>query len=509
MNKERNLIFNPEKIRKMYSVRRILHRPRPYTNNPLILGTEFADREKLQELEQGGKKTIKEAADVDQHTRPKTKSGKGHDLWFVPAQFGARVVYPASVIKSPDTGIYQMYYWVNGGLNFEDSGWSGGSSVICYAESRDGINWTLPILDKIQVFGSSENNVLFPPGNYPYIILNKDLSVKDKRYIAFIHPGPRIAFSADGKNWSEQEKAYIETDIGRSDGDTILGWDCNVNKYVAYLRPWRAHPNEPEDTHFSRKIGRAESEDLIHWSNHKCILCADQKDAPWTELERMLVFKYGGIYLGLLVVFNTYAEQRHAISHMIGTTYVELAYSNDGVNWNRFDEREPFLSYKPGVKDFGLTIPAHQCLEIDNELYFYYESTNLHHAQFPYGARLQLAKLTRDRFVGLRADDKEGYIETSSFICPGGNLMVNADLKNGYLRAAVLKEDGFHSMEHSVYRSNYIEGESPEHRIKWINTDNLNSLKNKKISLKFYLKNSEIFSYWFENSDAGARIWRQ
>ena len=500
MNPNHCLIFNESKIQSMYRVRRVLHRPVPYAKNPLVFGSEYCDREKLAEL-QTGKANLSgqaEGPETDQHKLIRSKQEFGFDKWFLPSQFGARAQEPVSIVKSPLTGRLQMYYWVNGGLAFADSGWGGGSSVTCYAESEDGINWHLPVLRKVSVFGSTENNVLFGPGSYPYVVLDTNEKDPAKIYKAFIHPGPRIAFSADGINWSEPLKASLNTKIGRSDGDTFFGWDEYHKKYVAYFRPWREFENDPADKHFRRRIGRAQSDDLINWNNHLCVLSADNKDPEESELERMVVFRYGDLYLGLLVVFNTVPEQRHAISHMHGTVYVELAYSSDGIKWHRFDERDPFLSFLSGIKDAGMALPAHQCVEIEDQLYFYYESTNLLHGEFPYNARCCLARLTKDRFAGFRADDLEGYVQTKPFVCPGGKLRVNADVSVGHLRAAVVASDGIHELEYAMYRCNYIQSQATEHTIKWMNATDLNALKGKSISLKFYLRNAEIFSYWFE-----------
>jgi len=500
MKNMHTLLLNEDKIEHTAHMRPVLHSARPYAKNPLILANEFCDREKLAELEHGKPRLggQQEGPFLDQHKLPDTSQAKGIDRWFVPAQFGARVIYPNSVVRSPLTGRIQMYYTVNGGLDFEDSGWSGGSSVVCYAESDDGINWDMPVLNKVKVFGSTENNVIWPPGNYPYIVVDDQEKDPQRRYKAFIHPGPRISWSPDGLTWSAPRKAVLKTEIGRSDGDTFMGWDDLHGKYVAYFRPWKRTSDEPDDIHFSRKIGRGVSDDLIHWSDHKCILWADEKDPPWTELERMLVFRYADVYLGLIVVFLTVPEQRHAVSHMIGSVYTELAYSTDGINWRRFDQRQPFLSYRPGVKDFGLVIPGHACVPIDDELYFYYEATSTLHGEFPCNARCNLARLTKDRFVGLRADDIEGTITTKPFVCPGGRLRVNADVRDGELRASVIAADGYHEVDHAVYRCNYIEGDSIEHTVRWKQTDNLDHLKGRTIALKFYARNAEVFSYWFE-----------
>ena len=57
--------------------------------------------------------------------------------------FGYQVIH--------DGGVYRMFY----------RGWSeGGSGVLCYAESRDGVRWEKPNLRLVEVGGTRENNVV-------------------------------------------------------------------------------------------------------------------------------------------------------------------------------------------------------------------------------------------------------------------------------------------------------------------------------------------------------------
>ena len=392
-----------------------------------------------------------------------------------------------------------MYYLVNGGMNFVDSGWTGGTYVGCYAESDDGVHWTMPELNRVCVFGTTKNNIMFEPGFEPNIILDKHDPDPNRRYKAFLHPGPNVAFSADGIHWSSPQKAQLKTDIGRSDGDTVLGWDDRIGKYVAYFRPWKEKPNDPPDQPLKRKIGYAVSDDFIHWKDHQTVFLADAQDGPWGEFERMLVYRHGDLYLGLIDVFQGYAEERIAISHMIATTYVELAWSRDGIEWHRFESRDPFLSWVPGVRDMGCTLPAHQPVEMDGQLYFYSFTSDAIHGELPASFRIRLARLPIDRYVGWRADAEEGFVQTTPFVCPGGRLVINADVRDGNLRVAVIEADGMHHLDYAVYRCIHMQGDAVEHLARWQHRDQLDEFKGKTISLKFYVRNAEVFAYRFES----------
>ncbi|MBI4025712.1 MAG: hypothetical protein HY360_12080 [Verrucomicrobia bacterium] len=487
----KHLLIDEANIAKTFRVRRQLHRPIPYPNNPLVFGAEYCDREKL------AKSNIreKETPHLDQHALA-TSYEEGLDPWFNPCAFG-RFAEVCSVVRSPLTGRLQMYYAINGGMNLVDSGWTGGTFVACYAESDNGVHWEMPDLNRVKVFGSTKNNIMFAPGLMPYVIVDEHESDPNRRYKAFIHPGPKIAWSADGIQWSDLQKAYLETDLGRSDGDTVCGWDEASQKYVAYFRPWKEFPNDSPDKPLKRKIGRAESDDFLHWKNHRCIFTADEKDGPWAEFERMLVFRHGDLYLGMAVVFLGFEEERVAISHMLGCAYVELVYSRDGVKWHRFEERDPFLSCKPGVRDAGCTLPAARPVEMDGQLFFYYFTSSKIHGEMPATFSAHLARLPMDRFVGWRADEEEGFVQTAPFICPGGQLWVNADARSGHLRVAVLAEDERHHVEHAAARCLYMQGDQMEHHARWQRAERLDALKGRTISLKFYLRQAELFAYRF------------
>ena len=76
---------------------------------------------------------------------------------------------------------------------------------ICYATSKDGINWEKPDLGLIEYNGSKKNNIVWrgPHGAGVF----KDMHEKDpaKRY-KVIFQGVFVSFSADGIHWSEKTK---------------------------------------------------------------------------------------------------------------------------------------------------------------------------------------------------------------------------------------------------------------------------------------------------------------
>ncbi len=463
--------------------------PFRYPTITLSLGSDFCDREKLEQRQQI---LSQQVPHLDQHTLA-VSGDVGHHRWFNAAAYG-RIAQIRSVIISPHTGKFQMYYLVHGHLDVS-ARWTGGAYAACYAESDDGIHWELPILGKHEVFRARENNVIFPPGFEANVILDLHDPDPDRRYKAFLHPGPKVAFSPDGINWTALQPGVIETGIGRSDGDSVLGWDETIGRYVAYLRPWGVAPDAPEGTPFKRKIGRAVSDDFVRWSDHTVVLEADAEDGPWAEIERMHVFRHHHLYFGLANIYQGYPEERIAISHMVAKTHCELLYSEDGIHWERFPQRTPFLSSLSG---YGVCLSGGQPVLKDGLLHFYHSSSLLQHGELPSSMLPCLARLEAHRLAGWHADEQEATLETHAFLCPGGTLHVYADIGDqGHLRVAVLAEDGMHYIDHAAYRCGYAQGRGALHRITWQHASHLDQLKGEKITLKFYFTQAALYGFVF------------
>jgi len=94
--------------------------------------------------------------------------------------------------------------------------------------------------------------------------------------------GVCMAYSADGICW--QPYAGNPVIKGESDATNCAFWDDSISKYAFYLRP------QVYAGHWKRRIARAESVDLIKWSDVHVVLVPDELDPP--ELYGMPVFKY-------------------------------------------------------------------------------------------------------------------------------------------------------------------------------------------------------------------------
>ena len=221
---------------------------------------------------------------------------------------------PIKVIFDPTDQIFKMWYasstitvhLENGkpvpggaaGLVLDTQG-----SVMCLATSEDGIHWERPSLGLVEFDGSTDNNILPEKEGLPSAPAFQDLHEKDptKRYKALQMIGDTqtrgmqydLFYSPDALNWTPYEgNPVIDTgqQLGRWAG-RFQGWDPIRETYYVTMEAshhWRG-------PYGKRLIGRAESPDMIHWSEPEIILVPDEHDYPDTEFYSLPVFAYEGI----------------------------------------------------------------------------------------------------------------------------------------------------------------------------------------------------------------------
>ena len=181
---------------------------------------------------------------------------------------------------------------------------------------------------------------------------------------------------------------------------------------------------------------------------------------------------------------------------------VLVGFSRDGFHWDR-RFKQPFL---PVCEDFhawnaGNVQSVAGCpLIVGDSLYFYmsgrYNSKPKHDSNFATG----LAMLRRDGFVSVRAGQEEGTLLTKPFRLDGAYLFVNADVcgKKSSLRVELLDESGqpvpgFTRRDCVVMKK----VDSTKFLITWKGHSDVSSLKGKTVRVKFYLKEADLYSFWF------------
>jgi len=417
---------------------------------------------------------------------------------------------PAYLTSFYDEQIERFRLWATA----NDSALGGGKGELSrrgiYYESEDGIHWQAPDLGLIEFNGSKANNVFL--GGKGYIHDNLGIIALPPQYqdmgrfVMIYNSSPvggwsdkepaggmqlRIAFSDDGIHWCDQEENPVF--YGRSDTHNNLVYNPERDVFMHYRRA-------TINAHEIRRIAYSESRDLVHWTQPELIVGPDELDP--SMLYAMTVSQYQGVYFGFLQMFYLDEHVRLEKSHQLD---IQLMWSRDGVNWQRHPERPIFLETgRPGTYDWGMVRMGSGLIERGDEIYLYYSGANRLHFSMPGNWHVCLAILRQDGFVSIDSlAGREGYLLTKPLECPGGKLHLNARTgSEGYIKAAIRRGDGEFDgdwMPEWNYETNLpVSGDSTDHFINWKGQESLDALKGKSVRLHFWLREAELFSFWFE-----------
>jgi hypothetical protein len=356
---------------------------------------------------------------------------------------------------------------------------------VCYATSKDGIHWEKPELGLIEFEGSKENNIVIEYNHG--VTVMKDLHETDpqKRYKA-IHPEEEssyVWFSADGIHWGEK------IDVGPMDhGDTnnSVWWDPDLEQYVIITRHWGGEntPGYPDGAGHRQK-SRSVSKNFLHWSKPEVVI--DGIDVR-LQIHDMPVVRHAGVYLGMVGLFDIEASKQ----------WTELAWSPGSIEWHRIQPGVPLIPNGPvmGDYDWGCIFAAVPLIGKD-KIRIYYGANDGRFMAWRNGF-MALAWLRADGFAGYEqiagGSNKTGSVTTKPVTVVGDSLCVSADVApSGYVKVEALSKRG-----EVLAKGELITTTVTDAPIQWEDGFDFESLKGKKIALRFELRESKLFSFSFE-----------
>lgn len=373
------------------------------------------------------------------------------------------------------TGRYQMWYQV-----------SGHGRGVAYAESDDGIRWTLPELDLVQLPGMPDRNIVLtsldhycasvvvdPPGGDParryklayWSIPPVEGPMPPDGDNRGVNGGVYVAFSPDGIHWTKHPGPVIRGAYGRSSQPPLAGdasyrwgpplttsdvidasWDPIRNRYVIYAKGWIDAPDG--STFWKRCVVRTESSDFITWSKPQLVMAPDEFDGHRPA-------QYGGARKGVqlhgapvFVYENTYvALLQTAFIDSTGLQPIELAISRDGIRWQRPWRSSFFLPVDGKTAfDSGRIWSSSTPVILDDEVRFYYGAYEHPWNTSPKEPKsgIGLATMKRDRFAAVRPIEQVGQVTLKPMRLESHEgITVNADASKGAVRVELLTEDGY------------------------------------------------------------------
>ena len=397
--------------------------------------------------------------------------------------------------------------------------------VNCVAVSDDGVHWERPVLDRIEFRGSKRNNIVPMSAMYPDegIQLNMFLDRREgdpsKRFKALGWTKPTSApmqcylyYSPDGLDWTPHpDNPIIDTapKIGRWGPGDLMGWDPIRETYAIHVENSH-HRRGPMG---KRLIGRAESPDMVEWTEAETILVPDELDMTDTEFYAMPTIAYEGIYVAMPWIFRTTNTTHHP----------ELAFSRDGIHYKR-EFRTPFIQRGHPLEFDGTSIYSRVPIVHGDRVLTYYSATNWRSPEqlLALGGRataaIGLATTRLDGFVSfdgakgtpvdvvpMRGGPPEySEVTTRSFSFTGSRLRLNVetalqqwgagppDLRVEFLEPNHDYIDGYRFEDADPITTSGLDNVAS-----WRGNADVSAFAGRPVKLRFYFKNCKLYSFRF------------
>ncbi len=427
-----------------------------------------------------------------------------------------------TVYREQETGIYKVWYQAFSGKEARERT---KGCVVCYAESKDGVQWDRPSLNLFSYNGVADTNiVLIGNGGHSFnygasVVVTPNDPDRSRRYkMAYFdwsvsggqeYPGLSVAFSPDGIHWRKYSEApLLRSSYGTfgeilpysneakrpwsvplSVSDAIAAiYDPRLRCYVIYSKMWIDRPDG--GMYFKHAMGRTTSSDFIHWSKPGIVLAPDDADPAWLEFHASPVFYYNDCYFGLLQILRREVDG--------GIIDIELATSRDGLRWERPFRDEFFLKRSEGGQfDSGSIFLDPTPVYLDREFRFYYGAYSggaTGGDDYSFQSGIGLASMERDRFAGIRPVDRIGQITLKPLDLAGiRRLAINADATAGQIRVEVLDGEGRRVRGFTKDDASPLTGDRLEHSAAWNGRD-LAALAPDRYMLRLHLDNAEVFA---------------
>lgn len=433
---------------------------------------------------------------------------------------GWQVQLYGSVLYDADERLFKMWYMCLPSKEFE-------REMTCFATSKDGIRWEKPLLGTVPARNGKPHNVVADCLLASVFKDHRDPDPK-RRYkmICYMYDrGYLSKVSPDGLHWQDESVQPI-VPISYVD-DVITGlWDERSAQYIVFPKQMT-----PVFGRSRRSLYVSTSRDFKHWSRLSPAFLADRRDdlatLPRLEAVRPLLnypinphvarseFYGTGAYAAesSLIAFPwvfTVSANVPKYGNQDGPVEIQLAVSRDLETWSR-PFRTPILPPGPaGSWDSGMLFTAAQAIAVGDEIRLYYGGVNYTHgAPIPNGAAgpglgtkyqgsIGLATWQRDRFVSVDGPAEGGTLTTVPIKFLGKRLEINAVTTAKGAVVVELLDPAGQPIEGFVPSKPFV-GNQLRHVVTFEGKSDVSRLAGKPISLRFRLRNAELYSFAFRN----------
>lgn len=360
--------------------------------------------------------------------------------------------------------------------------------ALCYAYSKDGINFVKPKLGLVEFNGSRDNNIILLNAHGASVFLDRHEKDKNKRYKMLVKIDYSrennfmcSGFSYDGINF---EIVPWRDNNPEADTHNFAFFDTKTEKYYLITRTWK---------NGIRISSISSSRDFLEWSKPREILRGLGFER---QVYSMPVFQYSDIYIGLPSIYVDGDRECRDFD----TVSVGLSFSNNLDIFDFVNSIEDFIlergegKYPDGENDCG-TIFSSTPVEIDNKLYFYYMAGNGKHTNFREGS-LNRGYIEYDKFGYYTSKDntREAIVTTSPFSIYNNDIEILADIEEGgYIVYELYDRTGYNVLENYLKNNCKKIVNSGWNKIEFNNFD-INNLVGKSLAIRLYINKAKLYA---------------
>lgn len=294
--------------------------------------------------------------------------------------------------------------------------------------------------------------------------------------------------SMDGERFEIQLPPVLPEKGDRSS----ITYDEVAGRYFFFTRPFsQAIPGMPWGFDIRLRLVRMwTGEDLVHWMDRGVVLKHDDDDPEDVQIYGAQVFRYGKGFLAFLEILHQAIERMDT----------QLAWSADGLKWERVGGRGPMLPMGgEGAWDSHFVVPTLNAPipNGDRLLVPYLGGSTKHGSGKSHKKAIGLASIRRDGWVSLEAGrGTEGVLLTNPVpLTEPMRLDLNVNAFSGYVAVDVLTPEGAPVEGYTGESSRVEKVDAVRHRVAWGDRRKVQPIRSGACLLRFKMKQGSLFSF--------------
>lgn len=421
-----------------------------------------------------------------------------------------------TVLRDRDT--YRMYYRGADVVYSKDGYKDSHREVTCYAESKDGIQWTKPMLRMFDFNGSKENNIVWDGiGHHNFTPFQDEnpAAGPNGKYKAIGYAdktdgkvaGLYALQSPDGIHWSLMSPDPVITN-GKFDSQNLAFWDKTRGEYREYHRGALK----------GRDIMTGTSKDFLHWTEPVFLSYSPGRVSELYTNEIIPYYRAPHIFLGFPTRYvdkgwtksaealprPEYRHLRATKSRREGTAVTDGMFmaSRDGLEFTVWPEsfirpglrKTDMWFYGDAYQNWGLVETKSHIEDAPDEISVYVTENTMQERM----AYMRRYSIRVDGFVSLTAPLSGGEVLTKPIRFKGKQLMVNYSTSAaGTVRVQIEDQSGHAMKGFSFADSEELYGDSLRQPVEWKGGSDVSSLAGQPVRLRIELRDADLYSFQF------------